>query len=217
MFCKYCGSEVSDHARFCPDCGKRLEKVVVLKDASENASSQTWPHDFDEQQAKPVSTTPVATAEPLAAEKEEDPRAQAACSELDAITQDRAQRQNPPASSYPGPMYQQAPPSNPYYPQAMQNPYLYPQPRKERAGCAIASLVLGLVSVFMWLFPFFGFPTTIIGLIMGILGRNSQYRGMSVAGIVLSVVFLVFTLGWAVLTFLAMMGSFNSGYPYYYY
>ena len=186
LFCKYCGSEVSDHARFCPECGKRLEKVVVLKDNSADASSQSWPHDFDEQEAKPVAATPVATAAPPSYEKEDLYRtqAQAASSELDAITQDYSQSKNS-QTPYSGAGYSQSrPPANPYYPPAAPTPYFYTPPRKERSGCAIASLVLGLVSVFLWLIPFFGFPSSVIGLIMGILGRNSQYRGMSIAGIV---------------------------------
>ncbi len=217
VFCKYCGTEVSDQARFCPDCGKRIEKVVILKDTNSTSSAESWPHHFDEQEAKPVSATPVATAESSSAEQEEFYRAKAkeAASEIDAITQDSASQPNQ-APPYQNPLNPQAPPANPYYaPPA--NPYFYAQPRRERSGCAIASLVLGLCSVFLWLFPFLGLPATIIGLVMGILGRNSQNRGMSIAGIVLSSIFLAVTIGYIVISFLLILGSMGSGYSYYYY
>ena len=50
---------------------------------------------------------------------------------------------------------------------------------------AVASLVLGLVSIVTWLFPIAGYITK---------GRHSEKKGMATAGLVLGIIFLVVTL-----------------------
>ena len=51
---------------------------------------------------------------------------------------------------------------------------------------AVASLVLGVVSLLAWLIPLIGLPVSIVGLVLGILGRHSRSRGMAMGGIVTS-------------------------------
>ena len=58
---------------------------------------------------------------------------------------------------------------------------------------ATASLVLGLISIVAWIIPLIGFPTTITGLVLGIRGLGPRRRGKAIAGILLSVIFLVLT------------------------
>ena len=69
-------------------------------------------------------------------------------------------------------------------------------PEVEKGGfeVAIASLVLGIIGAFAWLIPVVGFPVTIVGLILGIKGINSPNRGISIAGLVLNIIFLVATI-----------------------
>ncbi|HIZ55961.1 MAG TPA: zinc-ribbon domain-containing protein [Firmicutes bacterium] len=67
-------------------------------------------------------------------------------------------------------------------------------PVRKTDGKAVAAMILGLVGVFAWILPLVGFPVTIVGLILGIISRNSTSRGMAIAGIVLSSIFLVVTL-----------------------
>jgi hypothetical protein len=81
--------------------------------------------------------------------------------------------------------------SNPY--EAPQAP-LFPLEAEEGKGKATASLVLGLVSVVTWIIPIIGLPTTITGLVLGIKGLGPKRRGTAVAGIVLSIIFLVISL-----------------------
>jgi hypothetical protein len=59
---------------------------------------------------------------------------------------------------------------------------------------AIASLVLGIASLLAWIYPVFGLPIAILGLIAGILGRRSPRRGLAKWGIVTSSIGLVATL-----------------------
>lgn len=69
-------------------------------------------------------------------------------------------------------------------------------------GKAIASLVLGIISlitVFTGTFAIVGIVLSIVGLILGINSKKTNPSGMATAGIVLSIIALVLTS----LTFLA--------------
>jgi len=67
--------------------------------------------------------------------------------------------------------------------------------QKDNSLQAVFSLVLGILGLFAWLLPLIGFPVTIGGLILGILGLSSSRRKMAIAGIILSGLFLLFTIG----------------------
>jgi hypothetical protein len=70
-------------------------------------------------------------------------------------------------------------------------------------GPAIASLVLGILNVFLWVIPLIGLASTIVGVALGAKGRGN---GMATAGLVLNIIFLVFS---AIGTFiLACTGGF---------
>ncbi|MCF8504219.1 MAG: hypothetical protein K9G59_04830 [Caulobacter sp.] len=77
-------------------------------------------------------------------------------------------------------------------------------------GMAIASLVLGIVSVLVVWIPIVGLLGTmmaLVGLVLGILGlKKPGGRGLAIGGIVCSGVSLVITLLWA-LSFLAIIGA----------
>lgn len=59
-----------------------------------------------------------------------------------------------------------------------------------KENTAIASLVLGIVSLVFVLLWVIALPTAIIGLILGFYGRDSKGHGMAVAGIVCSLISL---------------------------
>lgn len=63
--------------------------------------------------------------------------------------------------------------------------------QKDHYGLAIASLVLGIISLGAWFLPICGLPVSITGLILGIVGRNSSKSGMATAGIVMTIIGLV--------------------------
>lgn len=65
---------------------------------------------------------------------------------------------------------------------------------KDQSGLAIASLVLGLVSLVGWLIPLCGFPLSVTGLVLGILARDSARKGMAITGIVFSIIALVLSI-----------------------
>lgn len=59
---------------------------------------------------------------------------------------------------------------------------------------AFIGFILGLCSIIAWFLPIIGLPVTVIGIIFSSLGMNSAKRGQAVAGLILSIIFLVVTL-----------------------
>lgn len=74
------------------------------------------------------------------------------------------------------------------YGQTTYTPSPNTEPTSSSNGFAVASLVLGIVSViFSVLLPFITLPASVVGLIMGIMAMKRPYgKGMSIAGIVLN-------------------------------
>lgn len=64
----------------------------------------------------------------------------------------------------------------------------------ENSNRAVASVILGLVSIVTWLFPIAGYITTILAIVFATKGRHSEKKGMATAGLVLGIIFLVVTL-----------------------
>lgn len=123
----------------------------------------------------------------------------------------------PPAyGSQPGYTYNAARGGQPYtYYQQQQPGYIapyYPPPAAQSAGngFAITSLILGIVSLLTSCSLFLAAPCAVIGLIMGIVGRTKGAGGMAVAGIVLSVVGLVFSI------FLVILVVYSDSFNYWY-
>lgn len=60
---------------------------------------------------------------------------------------------------------------------------------------SIIGLILGLVSIVAWYIPLIGFPITIIGIIFSAIGMKSQTnKGKAIAGLTLSIIFLIVTI-----------------------
>ena len=64
----------------------------------------------------------------------------------------------------------------------------------KRKTQAMIGFILGLVSIIAWFIPLFGFPVTICGIVFSALGMKSPAnKGKAVAGLTLSIIFLVVT------------------------
>ena len=63
-------------------------------------------------------------------------------------------------------------------------------PQDEKSGLAIASMILGIVSVVLSCLWYIAGPCGLIGLILGIISKVKKYggKGFSTAGIILSVI-----------------------------
>jgi uncharacterized membrane protein len=122
--------------------------------------------------------------------------------------QQQQQYQLPPQQQYyqqPPPQYQQMPPQyqNPYYQQPPPQYYHQPIIANEQ-GKAIASMVLGIVTLVFLIMPFFNMPalsffgliTAIVGILLGDSARRNLKRagvpaGMAIAGVVMCAIPLI--------------------------
>jgi hypothetical protein len=69
-----------------------------------------------------------------------------------------------------------------------------PAPTGDKKGLAIASLVLGILSLCASLGWWCGGPISIVGLVLGFLGVKSSGKSMAVAGMILSAIGLLLTI-----------------------
>jgi hypothetical protein len=70
----------------------------------------------------------------------------------------------------------------------------------DRRGLAIASLVLGIISLCGAIFWFCGGPLAIVAVVLGVLSRNSSARSMATAGIILGAIGIVLAIVFVILT-----------------
>ena len=69
----------------------------------------------------------------------------------------------------------------------------YAQPTN---GLAVASLVLGILALFTFWFPFLGWVPVVLGLVLGIVALQRPYgRGMAIVGVACSAIALIMKIG----------------------
>ena len=73
-------------------------------------------------------------------------------------------------------------------------------PASDKKGLAIVSLILGILSLCASVGWFCGGPISVVGLILGFLGRKSSGKGLATAGIILSAVGLLLTVIFIILS-----------------
>lgn len=74
------------------------------------------------------------------------------------------------------------------------NGYMQQQPNKPLSGCAITSMILGIIAILAsCCFYYISIPCAIIGVILAAIGMKSGKggKGMAIAGLVLSIISLV--------------------------
>jgi len=129
----------------------------------------------------------------------------------------------PPAPTYQAPPNYAAPPS---YNQAYT-----PYPVAPAAGggsgskdwAAIASLVLGIVSIpccclsvmYFWIGIFISLAAGILGVVFGVMGMKSNKKGMAIAGLVCGIFGLIFSLSAFIFQYLIYDLLWSLGYYYY--
>lgn len=59
---------------------------------------------------------------------------------------------------------------------------------------AMIGFILGLCSIVAWFLPIIGYPVTITGIVFSSKGMKSSNRGKAIAGLTLSIIFLIFTI-----------------------
>lgn len=63
--------------------------------------------------------------------------------------------------------------------------------QNDKSGFAVASMIIGILGLFAWLLPICGFPSSIVGLVFGLMSINSTKRNMAIAGIVMCAIGLI--------------------------
>src|SRR2546421_9048846 len=109
--------------------------------------------------------------------------------DLSTVQPQDASSSTPPPESYMSPL---AAGESAVYPATSSAPMHQPA---QRNGLATASLVLGIISMIAWLLPILGLPLSIIGVVLGHLGRHlTVRRRRATTGLVLSYIALGLTL-----------------------
>ena len=76
---------------------------------------------------------------------------------------------------------------------------------------AKTGFTLGMCSIIAWLLPLAGYPVTICGIVFSIKGLESKTNnGKAIAGLVLSIIFLILTLTNSILGVISYMRTLNS-------
>ena len=98
-----------------------------------------------------------------------------------------------------------------------QTQYGYNQPASSGKGMAIASMVLGIVSIPGICFWIVGLPCAIVGLILGILyNKKNEHSPMATAGIVCSIITIALLVLVLILYIVGAVSLSSLGYSYYY-
>ena len=171
-FCTQCGAQMEDDMNFCPACGVAVANKVV------------------EEEKAPEVVEAEVVEEPVRAQAAEEPVQQA--QEQQAQEQQTYSQQAQEQQTY----NQQAQGQQTYNQQAYgQQTYAQqayqPTASQPGKGMAIASMVLGIVSlVFCW--HLIGLICSIVGLSLSVVSKNKGYvGGMRTAGFVKSLIALI--------------------------
>ena len=74
-------------------------------------------------------------------------------------------------------------------------------PVEEKKGLSIASMVLGLVGLFL-----FAIPCGILAIIFGLVGKKKGGKGFATAGLILGII----DVAWGVYAIVTVMTAFNA-------
>ena len=98
-----------------------------------------------------------------------------------------------------------------------QTQYGYNQPASSGKGMAIASMVLGIISIPTICFWIVGLPCAIVGLILGILyNKKNEHSPMATAGIVCSIITIALLVLVLILCIVGAVSLSSLEYSYYY-
>ena len=76
------------------------------------------------------------------------------------------------------------------------------EPKKDRKGFCIASMVLGIIALVLFCVFYISIPCAILAIIFGILGIKSTGKGMAVAGLVTGSIGLIVSIAIIVFAFI---------------
>ena len=193
MYCESCGSFIPDGQSFCSNCGTPAAQPAVSQQAAPAPAPGPTP-----------AAAPVAAAAPA-------PQA--------VPVQPVYQQSQPVQPVYQQPVYQQPQAVQPVYQQPVYQQPVYQQvasakPAKLGNGAATAGLVFGILTlVFFWIPVFNIFTTAILGLlglifsIVGLAKKNAGGKGKAIAGLILTILGVIATVGYYGLVYSAIVSD----------
>lgn len=204
MFCKNCGNEIPEGAKFCVNCGTPVE--VPSEPAPEAPSTPVY-----EEPAAPVIEKPAPVAEEPAPTYEEPTPVYEEPTPVQAVPQQPVYQQ---------PVYQQPAPQQPTYQQPV-----YQQPVYQAAATVVSSVTSTNVLVWGILGLAFScsFYLSLLGLIFSIVAKGKvtayttgggQLTGkakvgaiLAKVGLILGIVFTALFFLWLIIVIVAAIGS----------
>lgn len=189
-FCKNCGSEILDNAKFCSNCGAKQEEIRkepedFFAESSNTSSADNW---FSSGDAQPVYEK--VEAEILNEAKEDNVFSSSqgaysgsnyAQSEIDIqYDSDDTQGTYQSQDAYQSQSTYQSQPTG-YYASSESI-----QVQGGNVGLSVASMVCGILSILCCCFTFFGFVLAVAAIILGVICLKNHYegKGMAIAGII---------------------------------
>lgn len=122
-----------------------------------------------------------------------------------------------PQQTYSQPQQTYSQPQQQAYGSFDQTQYGYNQPASSGKGMAIASMVLGIISIPAICFWIVGLPCAIVGLILGILyNKKNEHSPMATAGIVCSIITIALLVLVLILCIVGAVSLSSLEYSYYY-
>ncbi|MDY6338661.1 MAG: zinc-ribbon domain-containing protein [Saccharofermentans sp.] len=190
MFCESCGSLIPDGHSFCSNCGAR-----VVSPAAQAPTAVATPA------PAPVAPAPAQPVQSIYHQPtyQQPTYQQPAYQPVQPLYQQPVYQAQP---IYQQPVYQQVQPTT-------------PKKRVRVNGAATAGLVLGIVTFttcwFMWFIIFVPLFFGFLGLIFSIVGlarKNASGKGRAVAGLILSILGIIFALLFRFFVFPNYINSF---------
>ena len=87
-------------------------------------------------------------------------------------------------------------------------------PTNQRKGFNITSLILGIVSLITFCAWYISIPAVIIAIVLSIIARKDEGRGMGVAGMVMGIIGLIIAILWLVVLGGMILALNEAGYAY---
>ena len=197
MYCINCGKELPDQTKKCPECGQILDPSYQEEQgdgsgasvSDQKQTSQGWEDGY----------TYDSTDEGPNREDEE--------TQYDSSTADGPREGYQNSIVYD---YHKVQSDGNVDPDAPVKP--------ERSGFAIASFVLSLISILCCCVWYVAIPLAILAIVFAVLSMRSKNRGLAVAGLIIGIISLVFSLFTAVVGVTAMQDEnfYNEFYEEFY-
>lgn len=219
MNCPNCNNIIPDDSIFCPECGLQQRDIAPTPTAPDFDKAVSEPEELVFNETAPTSEGArlggIPKEVPVFGAPAAEPETTSPSGAAFAATAAPAPERAPYGASFapnaaPADTPSGAPVNTPAFtPCATPVPTVKKEADASKDGFAVSSLVIGIIS----LIPFGGsIAFAIASLVFGIIGTKSTKKGVSIAGIVLSAIAILFTILTAVLFVFVLITAITETY-----